>query len=217
MRHFLLIALVSVGCVGTSPGGGDDDMQLPDGGIVQRTCPMPASTAAPAGPLTAAKAEMCNVSGSMGALHWYKLAAALPGTMNYVQVELWDKTGAFGTELVHPGTFQITGNEADYTRCGVCVRGLGAKGVTGQQKEYFATGGTVNVTAVGINGQPIAATLSNISFVEIDPTSHSLVASGCTASVAGATVTGTVVQIGGTGTGGGGGGGGGSCPVGIAE
>ena len=181
---------------------------------------MPASTA-DSGALTASKAEMCNVSGSMGASHWYKLAAVLPGSMNYVQVELWDKQGVFAGGLVHPGTFTITGNEADYTKCGVCVRGLGAKGVTGQQKEYFATGGTVNVTAVGINGQPISATLSNISFVEIDATTHNLVASGCAATVAGAKLDGTVMQIGGTGTGGGGGGGGagggGQCPAGIAE
>src|SRR4051812_47624084 len=112
MRHLLLIACVSVGCSGSSPGGGggggggggDDDMQgTPDagggGGVVERACPMPASTANP-GALTASKAEMCNVSGSMGAAHWYKLAAALPGTMNYVQVELWDKTGAFAGGLV---------------------------------------------------------------------------------------------------------------------
>lgn len=193
-------------------------MGAPDTGV-GGSCPMPAAST-DAGALTASKAQMCNVSGSMGASHWYKLAAALPDSTNYVQVELWDNQGVFAGGPVHPGTFTISGNEADFTKCGVCVRGLGAKGVTGQQKEYFATGGTVNVTAVGTNGQPISATLSNISFVEIDATTHQLVTGGCTATVAGAKLEGTVVQVGGTtggGTGGGGSGGGGQCAPGIGD
>jgi len=176
-----------------------------------------AATNADLGPLTAAKAEMCNISGSMGKAHWYKLAAALPGSMNYVQVDLWDGLGAFTGGLVRTGTFTITGKDADPNTCGVCVRGLGAKGATGQ-KEYFATGGTVNVTAVGGNGAPISATLTNVTFAEVIPTSHAVVANGCTATVAGATMNGTLVQMGGTGGGGGGGGGGGAgCPAGIAD
>jgi hypothetical protein len=216
MRHLFMIACFSIGCMGTSSGPGGDDMQ-PDAGSVERTCPMP-TTSADLGGLAATKAEMCNVSGSMGQAHWYKLAAAMPGTMDYVQIELWDNTGVFAGGLVHTGTFTITGNEATFAKCGVCVRGLGAKG-TPQQKEYFATGGTVNVTAVGGNGQPISATLSDISFVEIDATTHNLVANGCTASLGAAKIDGTVTQLGGSGggTSGGGGTGTGACPLGIAD
>ena len=216
MRHFLMLACVSVGCMGTSGSPGGDDMQ-PDAGPVGGRCPMPV-TSADLGGLAATKAEMCNVSGSMGQAHWYKLAAAMPGTMDYVQVELWDNIGVFAGGPVHTGTFTITGNEATFAKCGVCVRGLGAKGTAGQ-KEYFATGGTVTVTAVGGNGQPISATLSNISFAEIDATTHNLVANGCTASLAGAEIDGTVTQLGGSGggTGGSGGTGTGACPVGIAD
>src|SRR5437868_3642377 len=135
MRQFLLIALVSAGCVGTSATG--DDMSTDPGtpgnpgnpwdpGTAGKSCPIAATNADP-GPLTASKAEMCNVSGSMGKSHWYKLAAALPGSMNYVQVDLWDGLGAFTGGLVHTGTFTITAKDADPNSCGVCVRGLGAK------------------------------------------------------------------------------------------
>lgn len=182
-----------------------------------QSCPI-AMTNADMGPLTATKAQMCNVSGSMGTAHWYKLAAAMPGSMNYVQVDLWDKLGAFAGGVVHTGTFTITGDDANPDKCGVCVRAMGAKG-TADQKTYFAIGGTVNVTAVGTNGQPISATLSNISFVEIDATSHKPVASGCSTSVAGAKLDGVVMQVGGSGggTGGGGGSGAGGCLPGIAD
>jgi len=158
------------------------------------------------GALSATKAEMCNVSGSMGKSHWYKLSTMLPDTStDYVQVELWDGAGAFQGGTVHTGTFPV---DTAFGSCGVCVRGMGAKGST-EQKEYFATGGTVNVTAVGDSGAPFSATLSDITFAEIDA-SHKMVSDGCTAGVTAAQINGIVVKLGGTGTGGGGGGGGGS-------
>src|SRR5262249_52916122 len=129
------------------------------------------------------------------------------GAMSYVQLELWDNTGAFAGGLVHTGTFQISGVETDYNTCGVCIRGIGDKGAT-DAKEYFGTSGTVNVTAVGSNGAPISATISNVGFVEIDANMHKPVAGGCMAHLANTAVSGTVVQIGGTGSGSGGGGGG---------
>jgi hypothetical protein len=132
--------------------------------------------------------------------------------MDYVQLDLWDNKGAFAGGTVKPGTYQITGNDAAYATCGVCVRGLGDKGSAGQ-KEYFATGGTVTVTAVGAAGQPLAATMSNITLGEVDATSHALVTSGCTASVAHTQMSGTLLQV----TGGGGGGGGGTCPTTVGD
>src|SRR5689334_3009562 len=193
MRHLLLIVCVSAGCAGQAP-----DMQ-PDDGV---TCPMPPTTA-DAGALVASKTQMCNIPNTKGAGHWYKIAATLPGTTNIVQVELWDSTGAFGTGAVHTGQFTIGGADADPATCGVCVRGLGDKGGA-DQKEYFATGGSVNVMAVGGNGMPMTVALSNISLVEIDSAAHEPVSGGCSANVAGAKLDGTVVQMGGGGGGGGG-------------
>jgi hypothetical protein len=207
MRHFLLLVCVSAGCTGTTPpgGSGGGDMQLPDAGVTQRMCPMPMSTA-DTGALPALKAQLCNYPGSMGQQHWYRLSATLPGsTASYVQIELYDKIGAFAGTTVHTGTFPV---DTDPAKCGVCVRGMGDKAAA-DAREYFATGGTVNVTAVGAGGTPITATVSNISFVELDANRHP-VAGGCTAALAGAQISGTIVQVGGTGGGGGGGGGGGS-------
>ena len=236
MRHlpFVLVSLLASCVVGTMPdeggsagnsnasGSGSGDGSSGSGnssgsgsgsGTTQVACPLPASTPG-TGALTATKTEMCNVPGTQGAQHWYRVAATLPsGAMDYVQLDLWDNKGAFAGGTVKIGTYQITGNDAAYATCGVCVRGLGDKGSAGQ-KEYFATGGTVNVIAIGGAGQPLSATLSNITLGEVDPTSHAPVASGCTASVANTQLSGTLLQVSG---GGGGGGGGGACPTTVGD
>jgi hypothetical protein len=61
MRHLVLLACVLAGC----HTGGGDDMQQPDGGNTQRTCPLPTSVA-DTGALTAVKAQLCNYPMSMG-------------------------------------------------------------------------------------------------------------------------------------------------------
>jgi len=211
MRSSLARLVVAAGLAGGCAASPDD----PD--PAERVCALPASTA-PAGSIGASQAQMCNVSGSMGRAHWYRLAAALPGTSHYVQVELWDNTGAFVGGTVRTGSFPLTGVETGFGTCGVCVRALGDKGGAAQ-KEYFATGGTVDITAVGTNGAPIAVALRDVTFAEIDASTHKPVASGCTATVASATLAGTVMQIGGGGGGGGGGGAGGAgqCPLTIGD
>ncbi|HEX3763806.1 MAG TPA: hypothetical protein VHW23_34155 [Kofleriaceae bacterium] len=177
-----------------------------DGGGTQRVCPLPMTTA-DAGMLNAVKTQLCNYPGSMGAQHWYRVFATLPGsTMNYVQLELYDKFGVFANGTVHTGTFTV---DPDPSNCGVCVRGMGDKGA-GDAKEYFATTGTVNITAVGAAGTTLSATMSNLGFVELD-TSRKPVSGGCTAAVTAGQISGMVMQVGGTGGGGGGGGGGGMC------
>src|SRR4051812_10749448 len=117
MKTILGIAGAMIGCVGGAPpdpmGGGGD---LP------RTCPLP-DQMADTGSLAATAAQHCNVSGTAGAMHWYRVASALPsGAMDYVQIELWDNKGAFAAGAVHTGTFTISGADADFSTCGVCVR-----------------------------------------------------------------------------------------------
>ncbi len=198
-----------------------DDAPAPDAADnpTPKVCPLPETTA-DMGTLSALKAQRCNVSGSMGTRKWYRLSATMPGgTTDVVQVELWDGQGAFAGGAVHTGTFQLTGAELDYATCGVCVRAVGDKGTTGA-KTYFATGGTVEVTSVGAGGATLSAKITNITLAEVDATNKK-VTGGCTANVAGATVTGTVQDLSGTGTGGGGGGGGGtgggSCPTTVGD
>ena len=216
---FSILVVVSTGCVIGEPDpgaagddGGGDDGPGPGSNGTPRTCSLP-DTTADTGDLAALKAQQCNVSGTQGARKWYRLSATLPGSMDVVQVELWDGLGAFTGGTVAVGTYPITGAELAPATCGVCVRGLGDKGQS-TQKEYFATGGSVQITAVGGNGAPISATLTDATFAEIDPTARTPVSGGCTASVGRAKVSGTVVTVGG---GGGGGGGGGSCPATVGD
>jgi hypothetical protein len=197
MRHLLIIAALA-GCSG---GGKKSD-------VCSLDMAMPATGALPAW-----KAQLCNVPGSMGALHWYKLSAALPEQMDYVQLELWDHAGAFAGTAVHTGTFDV---DPDPATCGVCVRAIGDKGLP-TEKEYFATSGSVTVTALGADTQPISATLSNLTFVEVD--AKVLVTDGCVADLAATQMDGTVVKTGGAGGGGGGGGntGSGGCLLTVGD
>jgi hypothetical protein len=211
MRTILLSLLMVTGCVtGTeAPVGGGDDTgdddptpnPDPDPQPQSKVCSLPDSTA-DAGDLAALKAQQCNVSGSQGTKKWYRVAATLPGSMDYVQIELWDGRGAFSAGAVAPGTYQLTGAELNPATCGICVRGLGDKGAA-TQKEYFATAGTVQVTSVGGAGAAVSVTLTNARFAEIDA-AKAAVAGGCTAAVSRAKLDGTIVAV----TGGGGGGGG---------
>jgi hypothetical protein len=216
MRTLLLgLVLMATACTGGAPGGGGGgggtEPDAPTG--MMANCPLPATTA-DAGSLPALKAQRCGVPQSGGA-KWYRLSATL-ASGDIVQLELWPASGAF-TAAVTTGTFTIQGVETDYAKCGVCLRAIGDKG-TATAKEYFGTGGTVNVTALGINGQPISATITNATFAEIETTGHTKVANGCTASVGHLKVDGTVMDVGGTGGGGGGGGGGGAqCAPGVGD
>jgi hypothetical protein len=214
MNKILLSLLMITGCVvgtddlgGGDDGGGGGDDPMPDPQPQPRVCSLPETTA-DAGDLAALKAQQCNVPGSQGTLKWYRVAATLPGSMDYVQVELWDGRGAFSGGAVAAGTYPITGAELDPATCGICVRGLGDKGA-GTQKEYFATSGQVQVTAVGGTGAPVSVTLTNVTFAEVDA-AKAAVLGGCSAAVARAKLDGTIVAV----TGGGGGGG---CPDAIGD
>jgi hypothetical protein len=180
------------------------------GSNTSKTCSMPDETAE-AGALTALFAQRCNVSGSMGARKWYRMAAALPGTTHIVQVELYDNAGPFAGGAVRTGTFPV---DSDPVTCGVCVRALGDKGGENEM-EYFATGGTVTISSIGAAGTAFSAEVADLALEQIDG-DHTLVAAGCAAAVAGAQLDGTMVDKGGGG-GGGGGGGTGACATTIGD
>jgi hypothetical protein len=214
MRKILLSLFMISGCmVGAESGGDDvsggDDQPAADAPPQQHVCSLPETTA-DTGDLTALKAQQCNVAGSGGTKKWYRVAATLPGSMDYVQIELWDGRGVFSAGAVAAGTYPLAGAELEPTTCGVCVRGLGDKGAA-TQTEYFATGGQVQVTSVGGAGAAVSVTLTNAQFHEIDGATKAAVSSGCTAAVSRAKLDGTIVAV----TGGGGGGGG--CPATIGD
>lgn len=193
MRLACVLASVLVGLVGCAD----------DGTTTPKTCSMPDDTG-DAGTLTALYAQRCNVPNSMGARKWYRMAATLPGTTNVVQVELYDNAGPFSGGSVRAGTFPV---DPDPVTCGVCVRALGDKGGE-TEMEYFATGGTVTISAFGAPGTAFSAEVADLALEQVD--AHALVEGGCTAYVAGAQLDGTLADHGGMGGGGGGSGGGGT-------
>ncbi len=214
------------GCAGQSPTGSSDGTT--DGTSGPDASGNPGADATPAaqcvfddvadaGTLPALKAQHCNQSGTMGLKKWYRLSATVAGTPGrIVQLELWDGLGAFAGGAVRTGTFPITGAETDYATCGVCVRAIGDKGAA-DAKKYFATGGSVQVTAAGAAGTPLSAVITGVTLAEVDAMDKR-VAGGCTASVAHVQIDGTSTDVGmGGGGGGGGGGGANQCPAGIGD
>jgi len=192
MRAFLPLSILLAACGGSSdPSGG--------------ACPEMLNS--DAGDLTALQAQRCNVPGSMGTKNWYRLSATLPDSDDIVQVELWPERGAFKAGPVVPGTFVLGGADLDFATCGVCLRAMADKGLS-TQREYFAIGGTVEVTAVGsTEGAPFVATVRDAMFAEVDPDHSFVEGDACTADLVRAKITGTVMLQGGSGGGSGGGGG----------
>jgi hypothetical protein len=94
--------------------------------------------------------------------------------------------GAF-TGGVAPGTYTISGADADYNTCGLCVHII-ADIVSGQgpTKFYFADSGTVTLTATT---PPISGSVQNLHFNEIDIGSGAPVSGGCQASMTSASFT----------------------------
>ncbi len=179
------------------------------------TCP---TDPGDAGDVATVTADRCNVPGSMGAHHWYRLFGDVSDT-EVVQLELWDGRGAFAASgVVGPGTYQITDQELDPATCGVCLRAASDKGLA-TAREFIASAGTVVVDAVGSDANaPFVATVSGVAFEEVDADKQP-VAGGCTSTVARAKMTGAIVIRGGSGggTGGGGGGGAGGCPLTVGD
>ncbi|MGE0397202.1 MAG: hypothetical protein AB7T06_10820 [Kofleriaceae bacterium] len=87
--------------------------------------------------------------------------------------------GAFAGGAPTPGTYALTGAEVNYDQCGVCANVI-ADIVTGQgpSKFYFATGGSVSLTAVS----PPAGTLAGVTFSEVS-SAGTPISSGCTTTI----------------------------------
>jgi hypothetical protein len=194
---FGFLAFILLGCAGQS------------GSNTPKTCSLPDETT-DAGAVAPLFVQRCDVPGSMGMRKWYRIAGTLPGTTHVVQVELYDNAGPFVGGAVRAGTFPV---DTDPVTCGVCVRAVGDKGGS-TELEYFATGGTVTITEVGAPGSDLGVEISDLALEQIDA-DRVLVDDGCTATVSGAGLDGTLVHIGGMG--GGGGGGGGACATTVGD
>ncbi|HEU5058771.1 MAG TPA: hypothetical protein VFU21_19695 [Kofleriaceae bacterium] len=108
-----------------------------------------------------------------------------------VEIELWDGLGAFEGGAAAPGTYEISGDEAQVITCGVCIYIYSdATVVDGEvvdsAKDYIATGGSITVDSVTGN---FTGSLDGITFTEIDWTSElgTPLEGGCTTAIPSAT------------------------------
>ena len=76
------------------------------------------------------------------------------------------------------GTFTIAGAELASTTCGLCVNLLADIGNMGPRQFYFATGGTVTLTATN----PPAGSLGNVTLQQVD-SGGTPIADGCTSAI----------------------------------
>jgi hypothetical protein len=97
-----------------------------------------------------------------------------------IELQLYAGFGAF-TPVVTEGTYQFTGEEAQFASCGLCGLifadtaddGTGApdNNLDDQNRNYLATAGTLELTAVPLLGDPephtLTATLTNVTFEHV--------------------------------------------------
>jgi len=102
-------------------------------------------------------------------------------TRDALFVQLKGGKGAFAAGDPVPGTYPITGADADYATCGVCVTIIGDI-IAGQgpTQFYFATGGAVTITSA--SGR-LTGSVSNLDLGELDLGTSALVPGGCTSHV----------------------------------
>jgi hypothetical protein len=101
-------------------------------------------------------------------------------------VKLEPNRGVFSSGVA-PGTYTISGVDAGFSTCGLCVH-IVADIVTGQgpTKFYFADTGSVTLTSTTT---PVSGSAQNIHLREVDITSGQFVANGCTATIDSVTFT----------------------------
>jgi len=92
------------------------------------------------------------------------------GMPDAVQLELYAGAGAFAGGDIRTGTFQLTGSDAQYATCGVCLRiftDLHMQGsAVASTDDYLATAGSVTLTSV--SGTTFSGTISNATFQHVN-------------------------------------------------
>jgi hypothetical protein len=102
-------------------------------------------------------------SGADATLHQIYFTGGLdtntPG--DYLFIDLYQDYGAFTGSDIGSGTFTISGEDATYSTCGVCVTIAAQADTTMVDDWYMATGGIVTLTSV--SGQ-LTGSVQNLSF-----------------------------------------------------
>jgi hypothetical protein len=101
-------------------------------------------------------------------------------------VKLEPNRGVFSGGVA-PGTYTISGVDAGFSTCGLCVH-IVADIVSGQgpTKFYFADTGSVTLTSTTT---PVSGSAQNVHLREVDISSGQFVANGCTATIDSVTFT----------------------------
>jgi len=99
------------------------------------------------------------------------VSAAIGDPASGDQLSIWLRAerGVFTGGPIRPGTYTLTGDELDFTTCGVCVVLHGDRDpTTGVPREsYLATGGTVTITSA----DRLSGSLTNVRFEAAAPPS----------------------------------------------
>ena len=166
MRHALLVLLVAC--------GGDDAMTIIDAAPQQDSASANCLVLADYGALGAKTGTAGNMGGVSAT---FTLDAGPPRDTFFLKMVTGK--GVFAGGIV-PGDYTITGVDAEYANCGLCVHIIADIGTTGPTKFFFADSGSVNLTSTT---PPIAGSATNLTFKEVDINSGAFVTGGCTSAI----------------------------------
>jgi hypothetical protein len=121
------------------------------------------------------------------------------------EIDLYEGFGAFaaGSGTITSGSVTLAGDDLFFQKCGLCVQlytNIGSDGSPTDQ--YFATGGTVDLTSVGsptgsnVSTGTLSGTLSNVSFAHWNSTGSNDQAYGdCTSTITSLTFSATLEPV----------------------
>jgi hypothetical protein len=101
-------------------------------------------------------------SGADATIHQIYYSAPLdantPG--DYLFIDFYEQYGGFGSGDIVPGTYTLTGDDAAYSTCGICVTIAADATDSGVDDWYVASGGILTLSSVTTN---LTGTLSNVT------------------------------------------------------
>lgn len=188
---FLCLAALTLGACGDDGGDDDDDDVVVDASGDDDD---DAGTNVDSGPDIDAPAVACTAAATYGDEALLNPVAqqvnagliVFEGELNadalpdLFALQLYDGFGVF-TDGIAPGTYEITGDEAQFATCGLCAL-LITDG--GEADSYLATSGSVTITSISPN---LTGTVTNLTYthVDIDDNDTSTPsASGCQSDIA---------------------------------
>jgi hypothetical protein len=160
---------------GVVPGDHDDDPPADDGDPQQPACPAGAigsvmelkdlqATFDPSDPDDPDSPAVRTLSGRFG-------------VVDSIEVQLFDGYGAFAESQAAPGSYPISGDDADPATCGVCVYLYLTVGE--EEHSFLATSGLVELESVDDN---LTGSATALDFDELEDL-YTLDPDGCSASI----------------------------------